>query len=153
YALVGAFWMAVAVACLAFGSEAAAHAARSAIIARGFTGPGRVTARAVLRTITNVGIAVGSAAGGLALAFDTPVAYRVILVAAGVVYLGASLLTLRLPASVDAPVPGDEPPIEQAFEAAKPSRWAHSPWRDPRYLLFSALGGIFAMQFGLLEVG
>lgn len=153
YALVGAFWIAIDVACLAFGSEAAAHSARSAIIARGFTGPGRVTARAVLRTITNVGIAVGSAAGGLALAFDTPVAYRVILVAAGVVYLGASLLTLRLPASVDAPVPGDESPIEDALDAARPSRWAHSPWRDPRYLLFSALGGIFAMQFGLLEVG
>lgn len=156
YAMVGAFWMAVAVACLAFGSEAAAHSARSAIIARGFTGPGRVGARAVLRTITNVGIAVGSAAGGLALAFDTPVAYRAILVSAGVVYLGASLLTLRLPASVDA-VRREEPavdaPVEQALGAVKPSRWAHSPWRDPRYLLFSALGGIFAMQFGLLEFG
>jgi MFS family permease len=29
----------------------------------------------------------------------------------------------------------------------------HSPWRDPRYLAFAALSGIFAMQFGLLEVG
>jgi MFS family permease len=153
YSLVSTFWMAVIVACIAFGSEAAAHSARSAIIARGFTGPGRVTARAVLRTITNVGIAIGSAAGGLALVFDTAVAYRAILVAAGVVYFGASLLTLRLPASVDARAPGDEPPIEQALDAARPSRWAHSPWRDPRYLLFGALSGIFAIQFGLLEVG
>ena len=44
-------------------------------------------------------------------------------------------------------------PIEQALDAARPSRWAHSPWRDPRYLLFGALSGIFAIQFGLLEVG
>jgi hypothetical protein len=157
YALVGAYWMALAVACLAFGSEAAAHSVRSAIIARGFTGPGRVSARAVLRTITNVGIAVGSAAGGLALAIDTPTAYRVILVVSGLVYLGASLLTLRLPASVDAHDPAAdaaaEPAVEQALGAARPSRWAHSPWRDPRYLLFSALSGVFAMQFGLLEFG
>jgi MFS family permease len=153
YAAVGAFWMAVIVACLAFGSESAAHSARSAIIARGFLGPARVNARAVLRTITNVGIAIGSAAGGLALAFDTAEAYRAILIAAGIVYFGASMLTLRLPASVDAPKPDDDPPMLEAVDAARPSRWAHSPWRDPRYLLFAALSGVFAMQFGLLEMG
>lgn len=153
YSFVSEFWMAVAVACVAFGSETAAHSARSAIIARGFEGPGRVTARAVLRTITNVGIAVGSAVGGLALLVGTAEAYRVILIGAGVVYFGAALLTLRLPSSVDAPAPGDDPPILQTIDAARPSRWAHSPWRDPRYLALAALSGVFAMQFGLLEVG
>lgn len=153
YAAASTFWMAVLVACLAFGCEAAAHSARSAIIARGFEGSARVTARAVLRTITNIGIAIGSAAGGLALVFDTAAAYRAILVAAGGVYLLSGLLILRLPPSVDAPVPGDEPGIEKALDEIRPSRWAHSPWRDPRYLLFCALGGLFAMQFGLLEFG
>jgi MFS family permease len=153
YSFVTTFALAVVVACVAFGSETGAHSARSAIIARGFVGPGRVTARAVLRTITNVGIAIGSAAGGLALLIGTAEAYRFILVGAGVVYLGASLLTLRLPPSVDAPRPDDEAPIVQAVEAAAPSRWAHSPWRDPRYLALGALSGVFAMQFGLLEVG
>jgi MFS family permease len=170
YAFVGEFWMAVAVACVAFGSETAAHSARSAIIARGFEGPGRVAARAVLRTITNIGIAVGSAVGGLALLIGTPEAYRSILVGAGVVYFGAALLTLRLPASVDAPTPAtrlrrDDAPIDgstaagaeteigDAVDAARPSRWAHSPWRDPRYLALAALSGVFAMQFGLLEFG
>lgn len=153
YAFVGEFWMAVVVACVASGSGMAAHSARSAIIARGFEGPGRVTARAVLRTITNVGIAIGSAVGGLALFVGTAEAYRAILIIAGVIYLGAALLTLRLPASVDAARPDDDPPIVQAADAARPSRWAHSPWRDPRYLALAALSGIFAMQFGLLEVG
>lgn len=153
YSLVSTFGMAVVVACVAFGSETAAHSARSAIIARGFEGPDRVTARAVLRTITNVGIAIGSAVGGLALLLGTGEAYRAILIGAGAVYFGASLLTLRLPSSVDAPRPGDEPPIVDAVEAARPSRWAHSPWRDPRYLALAALSGVFAMQFGLLEVG
>jgi MFS family permease len=152
YSFAATFWMAVIVACFAFGSETAAYSARSAIIARGFQGPARVTARAVLRTITNVGIAVGSAAGGLALLIGTAEAYRAILIAAGAVYFGASLLTLRLPAYVDAPQPGDEPLVD-ALESAKPSRWAHSPWRDPRYLALAALSGVFAMQFGLLEVG
>lgn len=163
YSFVTTFALAVVVACIAFGTEAGAHSARSAIIARGFEGPGRVTARAVLRTITNLGIAIGAAVGGLALLVGTAEAYRAILIGAGVVYLGASLLTLRLPASVDAlrpdalrpdaPRPDDEAPIVQAAEAAAPSRWAHSPWRDPRYLGFAALSGVFAMQFGLLEVG
>jgi MFS family permease len=148
YSFVSAFWMAVVVACIAFGSETGAHSARSAIIARGFTGPGRVTARAVLRTITNVGIAIGSAIGGLALLVGTPGAYRAILIGAGVVYFGASLLTLRLPPSVDAPVSTTDPP-----PATAPSRWAHSPWRDPRYLGLAVLSGVFAMQFGLLEMG
>lgn len=153
YSFVSEFWMAVAVACIAFGSETAAHSARSAIIARGFEGPVRVTARAILRTITNIGIAVGSAVGGLALLIGTAEAYRAILIAAGVVYFGAALLTLRLPASVDAPARDDDLPMVEAVDAARPSRWAHSPWRDPRYLALAALSGIFAMQFGLLEVG
>jgi MFS family permease len=153
YSFAATFWIAVLVACVAFGSETAAHSARSAIIARGFQGPGRVTARAVLRTITNIGIAVGSAAGGLALLIGTAEAYRAILIAAGVVYFGASLLTLRLPAYVDAQQPGDDGPIAEALDSARPSRWAHSPWRDPRYLALAALSGVFAMQFGLLEVG
>lgn len=77
-----------------------------------------------------------------------------ILVAAGVVYLGASLLTLRLPPSVDAPGTSAAAPAAPAVvAAAAPSRWAHSPWRDPRYLGLAALSGVFAMQFGLLEVG
>lgn len=147
YSAVGGFGMAVLVACIAFGSETAAHSARAAIIARGFEGPGRVTARAVLRTITNVGIAVGSALGGLALLVGTPEAYRAILIGAGAVYFGASLLTLRLPASVDAARTAAAEP------RATSSRWAHSPWRDPRYLALAALSGVFAMQFGLLEMG
>ncbi|MEO5921171.1 MAG: MFS transporter [Pseudolysinimonas sp.] len=171
YSFVSEFWMAVTVACVAFGSETGAHSARSAIIARGFEGPGRVTARAVLRTITNVGIAVGSAVGGLALLIGTAEAYRAILIGAGVVYFGAAVLTLRLPASVDAATPapagpeGADAPIDgtsaagaetdlgDAVDAARPSRWAHSPWRDPRYLALAALSGVFAMQFGLLEFG
>lgn len=173
YAFVGEFWMAVVVACIAFGSETAAHSARSAIIARGFEGPGRVNARAVLRTITNIGIGIGSAVGGLALLIGTAEAYRAILIGAGIVYFGAALLTLRLPASVDASGTGgvtqagslDDPPIDgtsaagaetavgDAVDSARPSRWAHSPWRDPRYLVLAALSGVFAMQFGLLEVG
>ncbi|HEX5634706.1 MAG TPA: hypothetical protein VFX50_15795, partial [Gemmatimonadales bacterium] len=30
---------------------------------------------------------------------------------------------------------------------------AHSPWRDPRYLLLTALSAVFGMQFGVGEVG
>ena len=41
-------------------------------------------ARAVLRTVTNVAIAVGSGLGALALALGTAEAYRALIVGAGV---------------------------------------------------------------------
>ena len=36
---------------------------------------------------------------------------------------------------------------------SRPSRFAHSPWRDPRYLALTALSAIFGMQFGVGEIG
>ncbi len=61
-----------------------------AIIARAFDGEQRVHARAVLRTVTNVAIAVGSGIGALALLAGTADAYRWIIVGAGAMYLSAS---------------------------------------------------------------
>ncbi len=173
YALVGTFWLAVVVACLTGAAEAVGHSARAGIIARAFTGPRRVTTRAVLRTLTNVGIAIGSGLSGIALAVGTPFAFRTAMVAAGVVYLVGQLNLVRLPASVDAPRlsgaddparDGDDPLIDETALAAGQipigdaraspiTRPGLSPWRNPRYLLFAVLSGIFAVQFSLAEVG
>jgi MFS family permease len=145
YPLANSFASALLIACVVTATERAANSARGAIIARAFTGPRRVSARAVLRTVTNIGIALGSAAGGVALLVGTPEAYRWTMVAAGFLTLASASLLARLPRSVDAP--RREPLAPGGVRGGIP------PFRNPRYLALTALSGIFGMQFGLAEVG
>lgn len=149
-ALVTEFWGAVVTEALVSIALGANGSVRSAIIARAFTAEARVTSRAVLRTVTNVGITIGTGVGAIALALGTPEAYRTILVAGGVAYAASALLLLRLPARVDAPSAAEGGSQEGDTDAGGPAR---SPWRDPRYLLFSVLAAVFAIQFVVLNVG
>ena len=144
YTFAGNFGTAVVIACVAVGVNRGANATRSAIIARAFDGPNRVNARAVLRTITNLGIAVGGMIAGLALVAGTADAFRGMMIGAGLVYILSALHLRRLPGRVDAPrhyPPGHAP------------KRGISPFRDRRYVLLTVLSGIFGMQFGLAEMG
>jgi MFS family permease len=154
-ALVTEFWAAVVTEALVSIALGANGSVRSAIIARAFSAEARVTSRAVLRTVTNVGITIGTGVGAIALALGSAEAYRAILVAGGLAYAASALLLLRLPARVDAPSrtePSAEPRTthDDEADAAGPGR---SPWRDPRYLMFSILAAVFAIQFVVLNVG
>jgi MFS family permease len=158
---------------------AVGQSARSAILGRGFEGAAGVRARAVLRTVTNVGIGIGSGVASIPLAFGAPFAYRLAFVIAAVVVTVGQLPLVRLPSRVDAPIaqrraavvadqpiagetlPGAEAVAEVAVEAAEddaePRRRGRlpgrSPWRDPRYLLLSLLSGALGVQFMVQEVG
>ncbi|ANJ25880.1 hypothetical protein ATC03_03100 [Agromyces aureus] len=189
YAATGDFVSALVVAVVVGAFGQGANSTRMAILARAFEAEQRVHARAVLRTVTNVSIAVGSGLGALALAIGTAEAYRILLVAAGALYLLALVRLVKLPASVDArpipPVTGavavvdgtvdDDDVVETGgadaasgrgandaapAASARPTpsanrrrRFAHSPWRDPRYLALTGLSAIFGMQFGVAEIG
>lgn len=163
YAIAGDFTSALVVGIIVGGFGQAANTARMAIIARAFSAEGRVHARAVLRTVTNVAIAVGSGIGAIALAVGTGDAYRALLVVAALSYLLALVRLVRLPASVDArPGPDRAASLRTATgsidavgtrRAARRAAAAHSPWRDPRFLLLTALCAIFGMQFGVGELG
>ncbi|WP_166869432.1 MFS transporter [Salinibacterium sp. ZJ70] len=143
YALVGDAVSALVVQVLGSSAWAFSGSVRSAIIARAFEGHARVMSRAVLRSITNLGIAVGGGAAAIALIAGTPEAYRIFLVAAGLAYVGAAGVALRLPARVDAP----------KRSADAPGRVGRSPWTDRRYLAFSVLASVFGMQFAVADVG
>jgi len=156
-AFVTEFWAAVVTETLVSVALGTNGSVRSAIIARAFSAEARVTSRAVLRTVTNVGITIGTGVGAIALALESAEAYRAILVVGGVAYAASALLLVRLPASVDAPRRE-----ERAADAAEPDApatepdavgAARGPWRDPRYLLFSVLAAVFAIQFVVLNVG
>lgn len=164
YAFADTFVAALVIAALADFFDTIGHSARSAIIARGFAADRRVHARAVLRTVTNVSIAVGSGLAAIALAIGTAEAYRTIIVGAGILGVLGTLPLLRLPASVDAPsreiVPIrtetgsiDTRTTQDAARAARRDWQRRSPWRDPRYLLLTLLSAIFGMQFGVAELG
>jgi MFS family permease len=162
---------ALVIAVLVGAIEQAANSTRMAIIARAFEGDQRVHARAVLRTVTNVAIAVGSGIGALALLAGTADAYRWIIVGAGAMYLVGVTQLVKLPAYVDAPrrhpgtpgAPGapaapvttatGSTDVAASARAARRALRAHSPWRDPRYLALTALSAVFGMQFGVGEVG
>lgn len=165
YAFVGDFVSALVIACAGNFFDTIGHSARSAIIARGFSPDKRVHARAVLRTVTNLSIALGAGIAAVALAIGTAWAYRAVIVVAGALGVLGALALLRLPARVDAPARAIVEPVRTETgsidtsankAAARASRrdWnRRSPWRDPRYLLLSLLSAIFGMQFGVAEVG
>ncbi|WP_091325640.1 MFS transporter [Arthrobacter sp. cf158] len=144
YPFAGNFSAALLIACIAVGVNRAANSTRSAIIARAFDGPNRVNTRAVLRTITNVGIAAGGMVAGLALLAGTAEAYRGLMIGAGAIYVLSALRLLSLPSRVDAP--------RRDAGNTGPNQGI-SPFRDGRYVLLTVLAGVFGMQFGLAEMG
>ncbi|MGI9823117.1 MFS transporter [Agromyces sp. Marseille-Q5079] len=165
YVFAGDFVTALVIAVICGLFEQGANSTRSAIIARAFTGESRVHARAVLRAVTNVSIAVGSGFGALALAIGTAEAYRWLIVGAGLMYLLGLFQLVRLPSRVDAPARAavaevvtetgtvDAAATADAIAAERRSWRGHSPWRDSRYLLLTVLSAIFGMQFGVAELG
>ncbi|KQO47485.1 MULTISPECIES: MFS transporter [unclassified Frigoribacterium] len=143
YAVVDGFASYLAAACVVVGSQGTAQSARSALLARAFVGPARVSARATMRVVTNVGIAIGTAVAGVALVVDDAVVYRGALVMGGVLFLASVVWIVRVPYVDPAPVPrvrGERAP-------------GRSPLRDRRYLAVTVLGAVTTVQFGLFEVG
>lgn len=147
----------VVIACLATGTRQAGGSARSALVARSFTGPTRIEMRARLHVVVNVGIGVGTCVAAVALLLDTDAAYRLSVLVVGLLAASGALPLVRLArrdasrgavASEARPSRGDE-------GAAQPSapETGRSPFRDPDYLMMVALTSVFGVHFGLQTVG
>jgi MFS family permease len=139
----------VVTACAAVGFRSLQGSAKSALLARWFTGPDRVAVRARLRVVTNVFMGLGTLAAGIALLLDTRTAYQAAIVVVGLLALASVLPVLGLRERVPelAEVMGVRLPGETA-----PAR-GRSPFRDPTYLAVASLNAVIAMQFGLQSVG
>ena len=146
YVMADSFAMVMVLACAYTATHMGANSVRSAIIARAFDGEGRVNARAVLHTVTNIGIAIGSAAAAGALLLNTGDAYRWTMIVAGAVIVASVIPLLRLPRRVNAPV---RMPIADGERVDR----GISPYRDKRYLALTGLTGIFCLHFSLAEIG
>ena len=168
----------VAVACLATGARQAGASARSALVARSFTGPSRVEMRARLHVVVNVGIGLGTCVAAAALLVDTAAAYRIAVFAVGCVTTTGALPLVRLARSTEAARRLAEPAASAARKTAGPETAAQgatagsegptvsgpdeaapvagpgrSPFRDPQYLVVVGLTSVFAVHFGLQTVG
>ncbi|MEV3998827.1 MFS transporter [Streptomyces halstedii] len=101
----------------------------------------RVKAQAKGRTMFNIGISVGSAAGGLAIAGGTRTAFvALLLIGAGSSLLAAYLVT-RLPR-------GEHGPSKDSRSPARPAAL-----RAPGFLAITAVSGVLALNAAVIDVG
>ncbi|MBX6355031.1 MAG: MFS transporter [Micromonosporaceae bacterium] len=135
--VVHSFGTLVLVATLTAIADAGQRGAHGAIIAQAIPTGERVHARAFLRSVSNVGISVGAALAGIALAIDTPLAYRLTVVGNALSFAAAALMAIRLP--VVPPVPKVAGPRLIAL-------------RDRPFLTLVALDGLMSMHFDILNI-
>ncbi|MEU7758679.1 MFS transporter [Micromonospora aurantiaca (nom. illeg.)] len=140
YLLVGSFpaFLAVAVpeALLAAGNLAV----RAALVAAVGGPDGRVHAFATLRAVANLGITVGTALAGIALAVDTHRAYQVLVVGNAASYLLSAALLLRLP---------PQPTAADARHTPATLRRG-GPLRDGRFLAVSGVSAVLSTHVTVL---
>ncbi|MET7470999.1 MFS transporter [Micromonospora sp. NPDC005686] len=146
YLLVGSFpaFLAVAVpeALLAAGNLAV----RAALVAAVGGPDGRVHAFATLRAVANLGITVGTALAGIALAVDTHRAYQVLIVGNAATYLLSAALLLRLPPQPAADGARRTPGTLR--RGGRPRRGG--PLRDGRFLAVSGTSAVLSTHATVL---
>ncbi|MDY0810962.1 MFS transporter [Kitasatospora purpeofusca] len=169
YAFVHSFAAFVVLACAATALSRGAAAVRSALIARALPAEGQVRARALLRSVMNAGLVVGSGGAALALQADSYTGYVTMLVLDAVSFLGVTVLLAGLPvgavtaagaratgaggAARATGVKGATGAEGAGGTAADDSRGPRTALRDRRYLLVTALHAVLELQLAVLTVG
>lgn len=114
-------------------------AVRTGLIASSVHGPQRVRTRAYLRSVANVGLAVGAALAALALHLDTRAAYVAVLLTNGITYWLAALILVAYPHVAAVP---------------RAERFAITHvFRDRPYVVMTALLAAMGIQYSILDVG
>ncbi|MFJ8433232.1 MFS transporter [Kitasatospora sp. NPDC094019] len=149
YAFVHSFAAFVVLACAATALSRGAAAVRSALIARALPAEGQVRARALLRSVMNAGLVVGSGGAAVALQADSHTGYVTMLVLDAVSFLGVTVLLAGLPVAATAPTAT----TANASAAAGDARRPRTALRDRRYLLVTALHAVLELQLAVLTVG
>ncbi|WP_431041000.1 MFS transporter [Streptomyces sp. P1-3] len=133
-------------------------------------GPDRTRYQAVNRTVSNSGWAVGGLVAAAVLTAGTTAVYRWLLIGDALSFVAAALLTLRCtepaapsrvvaqgprptgPATADrATASGTEADGTDADGTGKPA--AVTPWRDRRYLLYTATEAALFLDDSVLKIG
>lgn len=141
YGLVGSFGAFLVVACLVTMLDSGGRAVKNALLATALPAEGRVRGRAYLRAVTNVGIGAGSALAAFALQVDTRAGYLTLIAVDAATFVVTAVLLRGVPAG--RPARGaDRPRPARRFGALT----------DPAFLAITALNGVLAIQFSLIDV-
>ncbi|ARE73343.1 MFS transporter [Streptomyces sp. NPDC059558] len=103
-------------------------------------GGNRITARAQLRTATNVGLGLGTLIAGAALLVDTPQAYTFVVAGNAVLFTAAASM-----------LAGVHVAHHRGPRAAAVGARAPGPLRDTRYLAVTAANGLLALHASVLS--
>lgn len=124
--------------CLEYFVERFGQNARMSYIAQVGEGQKRVEARAYMRAVTNLGIGSGTLIAGVALAINTPSAYKTMIVADALSFILAALAYSRVP---------NIAPTLQEHE-----KFDWSVLKDHRYIIATALNGGLNLHFLIQNV-
>jgi Major Facilitator Superfamily len=123
------------VACFTSVGQTAGLAARGPII-RGLGGKRPQELRAYLRSVTNLGIALGAVGAGVAVEVNSPLAYKILIVGNGASFAMSAAIVWFLPN------------IKASAAASGGPRWV--ALRDYPYIALTLLDGVLAIQ-GLFQ--
>ncbi len=138
YAFVSSFPWLVVVVSLTLMAESAAYASRGALIAGLIPPEERVNALSYMRSVANVGIAIGAAAGGIALFLNSTPVYLGVLAGGGLCFILSGSAYLAVPS------------VPALGKDRGGPRWA--ALRDRPYLLLALLNTILVMHTTILAV-
>ena len=124
--------------CLEYFVERFGQNARMSYIAQIGEGQMRVEARAYMRAVTNLGIGSGTLIAGIALAINTPTAYKAMIVADALSFFLAAVAYSRVP---------NIAPTLQEHE-----KFDWTVLKDHRYLIATALNGGLNLHFLIQNV-
>ncbi|WP_169811332.1 MFS transporter [Nocardia anaemiae] len=134
--LVHAFAVFVVVAAAVGIAEQGSRAVRGALIAR-IGGDGRARLRGYLRSVTNIGVALGAAGAGLAIRSDTRTAYSALILIDAASFLLTALIIARIP---------PQTPLPRPDRTVRPDRL------DLPFLAVTGVYGVLSLQYAVLTV-
>jgi MFS family permease len=128
----------VAASLLAFAIQGDS-AVRMTLIANLIPANERIVTRAYLRSVTNLGFAVGTALASIALASDRQATYETLLFVGSGCFLCGAVAVMRVP------------PVPPMAGANKVSRWA--ALADRSYVTVVLINSVLQLHYAILEVG
>lgn len=114
------------------------NAVRNGLIAGLVQGTARSSTRASLRSVTNIGITIGTGLAALALHFDTRAAYMTVMYVDAASFAAAALLTLRVPH------------VPPAQAGSTTSMWLAT--RDLPFVAVTFATGLLSMHYWIIEM-